>query len=163
MLRPVWHQLRLFSHCPEAIQSLGFLPWGNSVLDSQREMRSALQWRKAVVAYLEFMTDDAWRGASDRDDPLRLWYLGGIRTMNGISSGKPKLAQPRLYLLPKLTIEQSQVASLTEWPRALIVDQLMYLNPLLTDRKLLLRLGRAKLARLVYEAWNAQPRKERRA
>ena len=43
--------------------------------------------------------------------------------------------------------------------RAWLVDQLLLANPKLTDRKLLLRLGRSKLASMLIDAQDSAPRR----
>ena len=57
---------------------------------SDRDERSGSQWLRAISAYLEYRTGDAWRRLSDpsqRWDPERLWYLNGIRAIHSIGCG----------------------------------------------------------------------------
>ena len=75
--------------------------------DRERDRRTGGQWLRAVKAYLEFGAGSAWRRLSDpeqRDSPERNWYLGGIRTMNGI----PAVPNPGPWTLnPALCRQES--------------------------------------------------------
>ena len=150
MLRPVWYQLSLFP---------GLVPRHYApVSKSERDERTGPQWIRAVISYLEFSSGDAWRRLSDplrRFSPERQWYLGGLRTMNGIQSPIP---QPRPHLVtPKIEPgpEAIAIAKLCLEPRLALADELLLLRPELTDRRLLSHLPRPKLARMVLSARQA--------
>jgi hypothetical protein len=55
--------------------------------DASRDSRSANQWLRSIVAYLEFRTGDRWRRLSDprdRWDQTRVDYVDAIRLINGL-------------------------------------------------------------------------------
>jgi hypothetical protein len=154
----VWSQLDLF----ETRGALALKPhilcrWKMS--DCERDRRTGGQWLRAVKAYLEFGSGSAWRRLSDpeqRNSPVRDWYLGGIRTMNGIPSrgalapsgvsarrGEPAAAASVQTPIARLTAARS---------RGWIVEELLRVNPALTDKKLLLRLSHLKLAEMLVTA-----------
>jgi hypothetical protein len=158
-------QLDLFKHGALALNARVAACRYSKMSDRERDRRSGGQWLRAVKAYLEFGAGSAWRRLSDpdqRNSPERDWYLGGIRTLNGIPArgdsaqdvparvgAKPAVA-PRV---PSSRVSGSPVARLMATrSRGWIVDELLRVNPLLTDRKLLLRLSHAKLAGMLITA-----------
>jgi hypothetical protein len=175
----VCSQLDLFTHGSLALNTRGSCHWKMS--DRERDRRTGGQWLRAVKAYLEFGAGSAWRRLSDpeqRNSPVRDWYLGGIRTMNGISVRDPlaqdgrggvanlsagvcatrfagirAAAPPRV---PSSPVRSSPVARLTaSRNRGWIVEELLRVNPALTDKKLLLRLSHLKLAEMLVTARRA--------
>lgn len=162
----VWSQLDLFKHGALALNARGPSLWKMS--DRERDRRSGGQWLRAVKAYLEFGAGSAWRRLSDpdqRNSPERDWYLGGIRTLNGIPArgdlaqdvparvGATRFAGTPAAAAPRVPSSSSPVARLmASRSRGWIVDELLRVNPVLTDKKLLLRLSHAKLAAMLITA-----------
>ena len=123
--------------------------------DEERDRRDAGQWDKAIRARLEVGTGNAWRRMSDpdqRNSPERLWYVNGIRTMNGIGAEKPRPVS--LSKLDKLT-NDLRIDKLSRLPRAELVGRLILANPTLTDRKLISHFTLVKLARMLIAARDA--------
>jgi hypothetical protein len=118
--------------------------------DQERDARSGSQWLRSVQSYLEFMSGSTWRRYHDRQSDEYGWYLQGLRTLNGISVAiwAPRAAQS----IPQKTVEDIALASLASNSRARLVDELLALNPSLTNQKILLHLGNLKLARMLTEA-----------
>lgn len=149
MLSPVWLQIALF---PELVESapINPHPTGHIVSDDERDRRTSGQWLRAVRAYLEFGSGDAWRRGSDRNNPARIWYVNGIRCLNSIGCEN---SFPRLAVQPShKTALEIRVAALAARPASRLVDELMKLRPELTMRKTLMHFTRLKLAGLVIEA-----------
>lgn len=154
-----WSQLDLFAPVPLALNARSASRWKMS--DRERDCRTGGQWLRAVKAYLEFGAGTAWRRLSDpeqRNSPERNWYMGGIRTMNGIparvdlvqdgrdgaanlpaGAGSKAAAAPRA---PSSSVARLMASRSRGW----IVDELLRVNPVLTDKKLLLRLSHLKLS-----------------
>jgi len=152
----VWYQLDLFLYRP--VDSGRLVP----VQDSERDRRSGGQWLRAILSYLEFGAGDAWRRLSDpeqRNSPERLWYLGGIRTINGIETCQPVISQPATFTESPTTntTVDARLSTLAGEPRLCLVDRLMAADHSLTDKKILLHLSRPKLAQMLCRAWDAQP------
>ncbi len=161
-----WSQLDLFTH--EALpldkrRSCRYLKMN----DRERDGRTGGQWLRATRAYLEFGAGDAWRRLSDpeqRNSPERAWYLGGIRTMNGMrprchraEDGRGGVAKLPAVVAAKAAaaprVPSSPVARLTAArSRGWLVEELLRVNPALTDKKLLLRLSHVKLAEMLVTA-----------
>lgn len=118
--------------------------------DEIRDQRTGGQWLRSVLAYLQFCTGDSWRHTTDQDSrfsPERLWYLDGIRTINGIGT-----TTPRPFLVPKQSRDEIEAAAISKSPRAEIVDSILKACPTLTDRKILMHLSRRKLAAMLVSA-----------
>jgi hypothetical protein len=140
----------------------------STMSDQERDPRTGGQWIRSVTAYLEFGAGSAWRRLSDpsqRNSPVRNWYLGGIRTINGIPArgrnGSETLQivakKPQRAPLPRGP--DSPVAKLTAAKsRGWIVDELLRVDSALTDKKLLLRLSHIKLAGMLLDARSRQRR-----
>jgi hypothetical protein len=82
-------QLDLFPHSSQA---------DNPAVTDPREHRTANQWHRAIMAYLDFRTGDAWRRLTDpeqRWDPERVYYLDAIRLMNDIRGFPEFLPAPK--------------------------------------------------------------------
>jgi len=147
----VWRQLDLF---PESVSSSVHPCRFNQVSDDERDRRSPGQWDRAIRAYLEWRSGNAWRRMSDpeqRNSPERPWYVDGLRTLNGIAILSRPVSLPKLE---KLT-EDVRVAKLARLPRAELVSRLMLANPSLTDRKLIAHFTLLKLARMLIAARDA--------
>lgn len=109
-------QLELFPNAYQASQALsGVANDKCTVTDSERDGRTANQWLKSVVAYLEFRTGDAWRRSSnpkDRWSPDRLYYLDAIRLVNSVRGYPDFLPAPVRREAPKPLINRKkQVAA----------------------------------------------------
>jgi hypothetical protein len=145
-MHPVWFQLALFdSEVP-----VRPLSDERTMSDEERDGRTPGQWLRSVRAYLEFMSGDAWRRSSERNNPERLWYIGGIRCLNSIGCEN---SFPRLAVQPShKTALEIRTAALAARPASRLVDELMKLRPELTRRKTLMYFTRLKLAGLVIEA-----------
>jgi len=147
-----WPQLDLFTHGALAVGTRSSRYWEMS--DRERDRRTSGQWLRAVKAYLDFGSGSAWRRLSDpeqRNSPERDWYLGGIRTMNGIPARDHHAQSAKAAAAPR--VPSSPVARLMATrSRGWIVDELLRVNPALTDKKLLLRLSHAKLSEMLVAA-----------
>jgi len=161
MLRPVWiqlalfHDLRLPSTRPSDKRSMS---------DAERDRRSAGQWIRAIQAYLEWRTGDAWRRGSDRNSPERWWYINGIRCLNEI--GIDKSVRGSCPLCCQKTTKTSldiHIAALAGRTASVLVEELMRLRPELTMRRTLMHFSRVKLARMVIEARTAAQENLRRS
>lgn len=122
--------------------------------DRERDKRSGAQWLKSVLSYLEYGAGDSWRRLSDpaqRWHPERQWYLSGIRQVRSVLAGIPSVSALPTRLLDKKT-DELRLVRLRAQTRLWLVNELMRLEPRYTDRALLSRLNRAKLARLVADA-----------
>jgi len=153
MLRSIWLQSDLFPYKLESSRP----PAGTPMQDSERDKRTGGQWLRSITAYLEWQSGDSWRRASDRNSPERWLYLDAIRLLNGIIGGLPR---PAADHLSRRTLTDIRVSSLASWPRVRLVDELLRLNPALTDRKILMHLSAVKLAGMV-EGARAAVRLER--
>jgi hypothetical protein len=148
-------QLDLFTHGARALNARGPSLWKMS--DRERDRRTGGQWLRAVKAYLEFGAGSAWRRLSDpeqRNSPVRDWYLGGIRTLNGIPARGP-LAQDGVEAkaaAPPRASSSPVARLMATRSRGWIVDELLRVNPALTDKKLLLRLSHLKLSGMLVTA-----------
>jgi hypothetical protein len=131
--------------------------------------RDPAEWTKANVkervenalSYLEYQASKFRR---DRFSADRWWYLNGIRKLNEVFFACPtvsgiELASPRLNASPAPSPLIEKLAML---PRPELVARLLAADPLLTDKRLLLRLARPKLAAMLVRAVEAAPRQERR-
>ena len=140
--------------------------WTMSDRDRERDRRTGGQWLRGVKAYLEFGAGSAWRRLSDpeqRNSPERDWYLGGIRTMNGIPA-QVRNDSKTLHIVAKSTqraalprAQASPVAKLmAAKSRGWIVAELLRVDPNLSDKKLLLHLSHLKLATMLTTARSRQ-------
>jgi hypothetical protein len=155
MLRALWLQGELFPDLAAGTQDAEL----RCMDDSERDRRSGRQWLKAVNAYLEYMTGDAWRRGSERNSPERWYYLDAIRWLNGIGREEALPFQRTISITPR-TAQDIRINSLASWPLAKLVEELMRLNSKLTNRKLLSHFTKVKLARMLIEA-RAASRKAR--
>jgi hypothetical protein len=147
MLLAVWLQGELFPELAAAAQDAEM----RSMDDSERYRRTGRQWIKAVNSYLEFMTGDAWRRGSERNSPERWYYLDAIRWLNGIGR-EVVLPSSRTISITPRTARDIRISSLASWPVAKLINELMRLNPCLTNRKLITHFTKVKLAQMLVEA-----------
>lgn len=158
-------QLDLFTHGALALERRGSCRYW-TMSDLERDRRSGGQWLRAVNAYLEFGAGSAWRRLSDpkqRNSPERDWYLGGIRTINGIPA-RVRNDSKTLHIVAKSPqraapprAQASPVAKLmAAKSRGWIVAELLRVDPNLSDKKLLLRLSHIKLATMLTTARSRQ-------
>jgi hypothetical protein len=148
MLLAVWLQGELFPDLAAGTQNA--VP--RCMDDSERDQRTGLQWLKVVNSYLEFMSGNAWRrGLTERNSPERWYYLDAIRWLNGIGRDEALPFQRTISITPR-TAQDIRISSLASWPVAKLVNELMRLNPCLTNRKILSHFTKVKLAQMLVEA-----------
>ena len=133
---------------------LSLFPWRpESDLKSveRHDSRTPDQLIRSVIAYLEWRAGESWRNLTfraDRNDQDRWDYLDAVRLVAKMRYAEPR--RPQLVLPGPVTAFRSpntkQVRELACRPRACLVDRLMRADPSLTDRKILMHLGRLKLA-----------------
>jgi hypothetical protein len=123
--------------------------------DDERDQRTGGQWLRSIAAYMDWRAGTSWRRSGDRFHPERLWYVNGIRCLNGLDLAPvipPATAEASPNTIAITTTELLQIAIFSARPRAELVEELMILNPALTDRHLLLHLQIPKLARMLLNA-----------
>lgn len=126
-------------------------------MQDRRERRSADQLLRSVIGYLEWRAGECWRDFSrraDRNDQERWDYLGAIRLVSKIRYAEPR--RPQL-VLPGLApasfpTPTKQVKRLAAQSRAWLVDRIVQADAKYTDRKILMRLDRLKLATMLTAA-----------
>lgn len=164
MLHLVWRQSIRFSVHESAISRQSLRAEHSAMSDTERDKRTGGQWLRAITSYCEFRAGDAWRRLSDpnqRNAPERLWYLGGIRTLNGIKVSAP--LEPRPQLVADSSASDREADRLASRSRTSLVDELMLLDTSLSDRRLLSHFTCLKLARMVVSARAARATEERRS
>lgn len=122
--------------------------------DPERDRRTGPQWLRSTLAYLEFRAGSSWR--RDRWQPERLYYLDGIRAIHSLL-----IATSPLPFLCELNPDELRAERLCVYGRAELVRRLLLIRADLTDRRLLSRFGRLKLARMIVAAENALPQTSR--
>lgn len=154
MLQAVWIQ-RDFDFIPLHDE----LPaTGEPVDDSEKDRRTGRQWIDEAKAYLQFMEGKAERLNHDRWDPLRWWYLDGVRFLNDWGYGynaEDELRHPhsKTVRITHRTMHDIRIASLASWPVSKLDDELMRLKPsTYTNRKLISHFTKVKLAEMVLKA-----------
>jgi len=152
MLRPIWLQIDLFEHSPFPVDSPCM-----EMSDEERDSRSCAQWRRSISDYLIQRAGLNWRRESDRNNPVRQYYLDGLRTMDGSLHLVPATQRPRIT---KKTIQDIRLGSLASWPVARLVDELMRLDSHLTDRRILSHLSKLKLAQMLMDRRDARAASE---
>lgn len=121
-----------------------------------REMRTAAQWLRSVIAYLEWRAGSPWRRLSD---PQQRWanerweYLDAARLVLSVYHGafipgKPFVAEKPS---PKSAVRDGRVAKLCLLPRYELVTRLLRLDSRLTDRRLLSCFTKEKLAGMILD------------
>lgn len=116
----------------------------------QRDGRTPDQVLRSVLAYLQWRAGDCWRNTSykdhrqstDRWDYLSAWHL--VQSVRFLSE-RPELV-PALSSTPR---PDPEIAKLAMQPRAVLVDELMQLDPTLTSRRMLSHLAKPKLAAML--------------
>lgn len=147
LLQIVPLQLRLFAHKLDSRECAEYTG------------RTGAQWIRSIIAYLEFRAGEPWRNRNNschRLSPDRLEYLEALRLISGLLSpaGIPEKFVANGRKPPVIVRSLPQVEPRS---RLDLVNQLMQANPALTNRKILLALSKAKLARMLDAA------KERRS
>ncbi len=118
----------------------------------ERENRTADQWLRSVIGYLEWRAGDCWRSQRDRFSPERLEYIAAIRFVQDLRYSEPKQPQLALPPLSAPCPSPSPVElKLRLKSRAWLVDELLRTDPRLTDRRLLSHLQIDKLAHMLFE------------
>jgi hypothetical protein len=122
--------------------------------------RSAKDIIQSAMEYCQWRASHGRRGllsAAQRFDPDRVWYLNGFATLRDhlYKPEEPKglhVALPVLHPAPSI---DPRAAKLCDKPRAWLVEELLSANPKLSNRKLLLHLGKLKLATMLVDAMDA--------
>lgn len=121
--------------------------------------RSPDEILRSVAAYLEWRAGISWRA---RFDAERGDYLDALRIVSQVRylpAGLALAAAP----LHKPERVPAEVDRLCGWDRSELVAELMAVDPLLTNRKLLSHLSKKKLATMLVDRWTAAARLERTA
>lgn len=121
----------------------------------EKDNRSGTQWLKSVLAYCEFRAGAPWRRLSEpsqRWNAERLWYLNGVRAVNDVLHAPERATQLALPSLSPCTTISKHTAGLAALDRGTLVSRLMEASPLFSNRRLLSRLSKLKLARMVERA-----------
>ena len=129
--------------------------------------RNGRQWLQAVIGYCKWRAGEDWRQLWDskqRWADERWYYLNGARACmavmylpdvpeahKGLHLADPVLPSPSVPA-PVPAEQFGNYQTYQTHSREWIVDRLMGLRPELTDKKLMLRIPRPKLARLLCEA-----------
>ncbi|MGA9071553.1 MAG: hypothetical protein WB424_14915 [Terracidiphilus sp.] len=141
MLFPVWLQLDLFEHSRPPVDA-------PDMDDDERDRRSCSQWRRSISDYLIYRAGLNWRHESDRNNPVRQYYLNGLRALDN----SLHLVPPRQQLrFTQKTIQDIRLGSLASWPVKRLVDELLVTDSTLTDRRLLSHLSKIKLAQMLMD------------
>jgi hypothetical protein len=120
----------------------------------QVDGRTGLQWLNSVKAYLKWRSGDSWRRMSDlqqRNAAERWNYLDALRLITDVSYSDTVDSEQKPRLLTKPTKAQVTARKLSTESRGWLVEELLKADPKLTDKKLLLRLQRPKLASMLAE------------
>jgi hypothetical protein len=123
--------------------------------DAQRDARSPDQWLCSVISYCDWRTGDSWRRRSDRnhrEDQDRADWLDASRRVRTIRH----LVSPSKFPPVSASVD-SEVTRLASQPRSALVADLMRLDSTLTDSRILLTLGRSKLAAMLWERQTSRP------
>jgi hypothetical protein len=123
----------------------------STMTDDERDHRTGGQWLRSVHAYLNFRAGDDWRRGDTRNSAERWYYIDAIRFLNGAGRDLMEF-RPVSTILTSKDISDIRLSSLASRPVCDLVDELIQLNPLLHDRKILSHFTRLKLARLVIAA-----------
>jgi hypothetical protein len=121
--------------------------------DLQRKMRTADQWIRSILAYLDWRAGDCWRNLSfreQRSSPSRWEYLNAARLVSDLrySFPVPAASLPP----PKKPPKPHPVSKFDSLSRAQLVDRLLQADSRLSSRKLLSGLARPKLAAMLTRA-----------
>ncbi len=141
-------------------------PVWHPVNDFERDARSGDQWLRSITAYCTWRAGECWRKLyirSQRESAERWQYLDAVRLMANVRYG-PERLQPQLTLpaLHRISRQSPYEQRLAVSGRAWLVDLLMKADPKYTDRRLLGRFSRAKLARLIVLAAKSESQMERK-
>lgn len=131
--------------------------------EQERELRTGPQWLRQIRKYCEYRAGLAWRFSADRFSPNRIWYMNGIRCVQDVLHAPEPELQPFLPTLdcaPCFTEHERELGALG---RGILVDRLMAVSSLFTDRRRLSFLPKMKLARMLARAEESAPAERRRA
>ena len=156
---PVWVRPQTFDSRDRDLSLGGSIPFCSRALDAGHvDGRTGTQWLKSAIAYCEWRSGAAWRSlgnASQRNEPERWYYIHGIKALTDILYSEPEkktLHVPLPVLNPSPT-KTTQEIELAQHSRVWLVDEIFRVAPgRYTDRKLLARLPKPKLARILTEA-----------
>lgn len=135
----------------------------------QVDGRTGKQWLQAAIAYCNFRAGDSWRSLANpaqRNSDDRWYYLRGARFLSDALLGfrnEPRIALALPVLNPVSSPSPFQIELAARLKRAELVARLMAADSALTDRRLLLRLSRVKLAGMLIAAERACLTLERRS
>lgn len=117
------------------------------------EKRTADQWIRSILIYLEFRAGTAWRNlsrAEQRRNPQYIEYLEAARLVLSVRYAEPR--KPQLVLKDETRPKaDSRAKRLEALPRNVLFDRLCLLDQTLTDKRLLSHLPRPKLAAMLAE------------
>lgn len=139
-------QLRLFRTQP--------LKFSIDVVDG----RTGDQWLRSVIGYLHWRSGDCWRRLSlpvQRHSPQRWDYLHALKLVESVRYA-PIKAKPAPRIVARPSRTDLIARELGAKPRGWLIDQLMAADPKYTNRKLLIRFKREKLANMLLAATNGK-------
>ena len=143
MLRSLWLRLHppITDTAPPPVRRY-------SLNNDERDKRTGSQWLRSTLSYLEFRAGLGWRSMSDRWNQDRLDYLAAICQVQDVMNAP----LPCVDETHAAELENSGVKEQPGRSRLSMADELLRLDPSLTDKKILLHLPRPKLARMVADA-----------
>lgn len=147
-------QLDLFPHEPHASR-----PNWREQEDAERDRRTAEQWRRSILQYLEFRAGEPWRHLGDpsqRFSAERHWYLNAYReTIQAQFAECVESETPT----PIAARDDARSETLLKEPKAKILDRLLAADSMISDRRIISGLGKRKLISMLIAAQdrNAAP------
>ncbi len=131
--------------------------------DLERDLRNGRQWLASIQSYCKFRAGLAWRRASDRFNPNRLWYMNGLRCVQDVLYAPVESLQLVLPTLDRVDCLTGFERELAAMDRSILVTRLMAASSFFTDRRLLSHLPKMKLARMLARAEESAQTERRRA
>lgn len=158
-LRPIWRQLSLPGM---EVPGLPLLPlWAAE--ESEHRHRTAAQWLQSAIRYCDWRAD-SFRGGG-RWNPNRIHYLNGRALLADLLCGRSFARELQLVLPSPLqpSILSNPIGGefFAGRSRASLADELIAADPCYSDRQLLSRLPRKKLAAMLAASTSAQPERKR--
>lgn len=158
MLSLVWQQLDLFPHQKESAPSSRFEQLGLSGTkhpgsrspESVYEIdgRTGLEWNRRATEYCEWRSGRAGRRLADpavRWHQDRIDYLDAVRLLESVRySESIHVAETVLEPPPS-----AELLKLRQQPRGMLINELLSIDPKITNRKLVSRFRTEKLADMV--------------
>lgn len=121
-------------------------------------VRTPDQILRSVISYCEFRAGESWRNLFDpaqRHDPERWDWLDAARLCESVRYAPEERIAPVLPRIDEQPSPSPLEVLFRAKPKSQLVDALMMLDPVLTDRALLHRLPRPKLASMLARAYVA--------